>query len=1102
MSVQFILGTSGTGKTRTIYDQIVERLTDARDETGLILLVPEQATYQAEREILSYPDINGFSRLKVLSFNRLGFMLGGRHVQNRTLDKTAAEMVISKILNELGDELKIFKPIDPRAGIGKKVSGLITEFVHYDHQPEDIQTLAETLQTQGGSKITILKLRELANVYKRYLDFLEQNDFLDPDRQLSYTIEKISNADFIKNSQIWIDGFSDFSSQELSILYEMLKSSNDAKISLCLDPHLLGSGPSQNHDISIFAPTLLTYQEMCADITNRLKLNIDKPIILNDNKRFAVNPALKHLESSIFKDDPRTICSDGNVKIITAHDRRAEVIFAAREICKLIRKNNYRYRDIAIIVSNLDEYSHFIRSAFNDYNIPFFLDTRYAMSQHPAAEFIFSSLSIAINDLSRRDLFAYLKSGYADVDRADAAVLENYCFAFDLKAVDFNTSTDWRHQTKKPTFDLKKINSTRHQAVNRLKKLCSDLNGKTITADGFANVLIEFLNDHKYSAKLSRMDDQQISGQFTNNLLNLLNQIKQVYQQTEMDGKEFAEIFLNTFGDLDFARIPPKLDQVLIGSIERSRHPDIKAAFLIGATQKYFPSPLSRDSLLNEAERQYVQSNDFELSATLNQQLLSRQYLAYIAFTRPSEKLYITCPAIDEKGTLFAKSHFLNSLEQLYNDNINSAYKEDDLPNSYSRKEFLDRLCLTTGADSTDTFKAATRLLAVTKIDRLKEFADFAETSANYNNNATLDEKLANEIFPNKLKTSVSRLQTFASCPFKYFAQYVLRLEKKLDMKIKPVDIGDFYHDIIDRVSKTLIERGEDFGSINFDDLKSIIDNTIKKYLEETNFVSSFYSHSVHNAFIIEQACEILEQFFAALCKQGQISRFKLKQTEIDFGFDNCENEFEIPLNTRKSVVIRGKIDRLDMLGDDGIVIDYKKTGKPVSWQGMYYGLDLQLGVYLLAGKYTGAFNPAGAFYMPIERKVIELNDKFDFKLTGIFDGRFAGLIDTQTETGFSQFYNFSYSKKDDQYSRYGSSGALKKDDYQNVLKFIEHKIKSIASDIVSGKIPVHPYRVGNVSPCGYCDYMSVCRFDWQINDYNFLEQKGKLEILEELSDA
>ena len=346
MAVQFILGRSGTGKTRFCIDAITASLLKPKETHPLILLVPEQATYQAERAILAAKGISGYSRLHVLSFSRLEFMLRGRYNTGNELSRIAQQLVIHRILRKKSESLKIFSGSAKHPGLAAQLARTIVELHQYNQTPHELTELAEKLYGENRDSLVSLKFADIAAIYSEYLKFVDSG-FLNPDIQLSNACKAVSNAPFLKDAHLWVDGFSGFTDQELAMLRELLKRASQSHIALCLDPSTLNfADPPQSLDqLSIFGPTERTWVSLI-EIINKNNLHLEKPVVLKKSLRFAA-PQISHIEQNLFKDDPQKIESGKAVQLIAAANARAEAEYVARQIVSLVRDREMaisRYR--------------------------------------------------------------------------------------------------------------------------------------------------------------------------------------------------------------------------------------------------------------------------------------------------------------------------------------------------------------------------------------------------------------------------------------------------------------------------------------------------------------------------------------------------------------------------------------------------------------------------------------------------------------------------------------------------------------------------------------------------------------------------------------
>jgi ATP-dependent helicase/nuclease subunit B len=1103
MAVRFILGRSGTGKTHHCVLGVADALLEPSQQP-LLLLVPEQATYQAQQAILSDLRIAGYNRLQVLSFDRLVGQVLGRKARP-AISRLGRTMVIQRILRDCADQLTVFGGSARLPGLGRRLAEMINQIQHNASTPDDVKELVGTMQKKSADKLTTAKFADIAIIFEQYIKHIE-GKFIDPDIQLAAACRAVAKADFIKGAKLWVDGFAGFTAAELAILTELLKVVDDAQIALCLDPEKIDlSNPDKNQiDLpDLFGPTVRTYAELIERI-KKCKIKLAAPLILNEPQRFSQNAALGHVESCIFASRPKKIPSNSKIKIISAPNARAETQFIARQITKLVRQNGYRYRDIAVIASDLDSYENYIKASFEDYQIPVFIDKRMPLSRHPVIDFLCSAVSAVTNNFNNNDVFAYLKTDLLDIERDDVYLLENYCVAFGIAGDDWRIADDWRFAAEKEgQFNERQVNRIRKKAIAPLLRLYEKITAckEKLTAEQFTTVIFDFLETADIRKILAQWVDETIEKknfaaadehrQLYDRLVDVFDQLCDVFAGVSMSFSDYFEIAKCAFSQMALAFIPPSLDQVLVGSIERSRHPDLKAVFLLGTTERQFPSPVAFNSILSEDDRIIAADCGLELSTGVRQGLAGRAYLAYIAFTRASDLLYITYPAVDQKSNAVVRSPFIDDLCRLFDDLAEEqvASTEPATDEIFSQYDVEDLLC-------------------IYRDDRLCELAPRVCGALSYENKAKLNDEITTQLFSQDLTSSASRLSTFAACPYRYFARYVLDLKKRDEFKIEPLDEGRFFHKILDAFIKKVITEKIDIATVGNDVLIRVLDEEIESVCRKDAFISKFRLHSPHNNFLIVSASEYLHDCIRAIKQMIAVGSFRPVMSEISF-------KFPFGLIDGRKLTLTGRIDRLDVADIDGskaaMIFDYKTSQDSFSWSEFFHGLDMQLPIYINAIlKSKIAPQAAGAFYLPIKPKLSEvavsdladIQSRFAHKAKGIFNGCYFQQLDSTTASGWSPFYNFYIGKEDGQYANYGKSSVLKPDDFDAILKFTEEKVARIAGQIFSGKIDVNPYRLSGKSPCENCDYKPVCRFDWQINDYNLLSATGKQQALEKMQDT
>ena len=1153
MAVRFILGRSGTGKTSFCIKAITESLLEGSDGRPLVFLVPEQATYQAERAILSDGRVAGYSRLHVLSFDRLQFLLLGSKTARPALSRIGQQMIIHRILRENKDRLKVLGTSADWPGLSRRIAETITEIHQYAKGSEDIEQLLSELQKDRRYSLAALKFADIGLVFEEYHKFIEGR-FVDPDVQLTRVCSLVADSDFIKGARLWVDGFAGFTTSELAVFAELLKAAADVQIALCLDPSNvdLAKADSESIDpVGLFSPTERTYAAVI-ELIRKCKCRLAEPVVLEKTVRFSGCRQLGHIERNLFEIEPAKIPAGNSVRIVSAPSTRAEVRYVARQILDLVKERGYRYRDIAVIASDIEGYQHYIKAYFDDYGIPFFLDRRKLLNQHPVVGLICSALQVVSGGFCHRDIFSYLKTGLVAIDSYEVDLLENYCVAFGMDGGDWQSGKQWGFAgDDDELFDQRRVNKVRVKVSGPLLELRDKLLGKKaggghpddtrtkmVAAEEFTGIIFDFMESLGVRERISQWIEEaaEVSDyaavdehrQFYERLVDIFDELVEVFGGWQARYQDYFSIINSGFSQLTLAFIPQSLDQVLVGSIERSRHPDLKAVFLMGATQKQFPSPISYAGILTDEDRNAAESMDFQLAATTAEKLAERQYLAYIAFTRPSQLLCISYPLVDDRGRAVVCSQFIANLESLFEDVEEESVTDERIgvDTIHSGGELSELLCSKLGKEAAESKTGEENQLiellnGVCQDTELGRLGATVWAAINYDNSAVLDTSVVGAVFGEQMRSSATRLGTFAACPYRHFARYVLALKERREFKLKPLDIGDFYHRVLDGLLKRLNKERKDFATVEKEELLEFLGDQIAELVSRDSFISNFVRHRFHNEFIIRCGCEALEHCVLAISEMVRAGQFKPSRSEVSFGQLVNDSrlglgEFKLGLSDGRVLSLDGKIDRVDIAENNdekiAIVFDYKKRrDESFSWSKFYYGLDMQLPIYMLAVRDLKSSNCkadeiAGAFYMPVEvspktTALDELPGKaetFSYKAKGIFNGQFAEQLDRNASQN-SKFYNFHVTKDGQPYGSYSNRGALRPGDFEKVLRFTERKIIQLAEEILSGEIDIRPYRLSQNCPCSYCEYRPVCRFDWQINEYNFLVSVGKSDVLKVL---
>ena len=602
--------------------------------------------------------------------------------------------------------------------------------------------------------------------------------------------------------------------------------------------------------------------------------------------------------------------------------------------------------------------------------------------------------------------------------------------------------------------------------------------------------------------------------QFWDWLTGLLHECQHTLGSYRASIDFFAGLLRSSFSQMCMALIPPCLDQILVGSIERSRHPELKVVFLLGTTQRQFPAPLPQGGLLSDRDRDQAALAGLCLDAGLTQTLSQRRYLAYIAFTRPAERLIVSYPLADEKGNAVVRSQFIDDLEQLFDD-LSVGRLDAEADNQGSMGEGI--LCQYELSDFVCCHDQAERVLTKLAIPELSNrFQNAVRARAQQREAHTLAPDVLRDQFGSVLTTSASQLSSFAACPYQYFARYTLALKPRRELVLEPLDLGNFYHRALEHFVQTVMRSQQDWAALETAGLLAVLDQVIERLMQSDPRLMAFMRHSATNAFVINGACDVLRAAVPDLALMTRAGQFRPAYTEAAFGMGTRElGDFELDLAGQGKVTLQGVVDRVDLSspGADAraLVFDYKRRERKPDWTGLYFGLDLQLGIYMLALRNAheqGLIDApaAGAFFLPVEVPSVKVGLsepqakllRFKRKARGLFDADIADRLDA-LEQGESQFYNFFKKKDGSALGKYKTRGSLEHARFELLLRFVRDKIKELSQSIMVGQVAVRPCRQGAYTPCTYCPYRPLCRFDGQIHAIRYLQGHDKTEVLEKL---
>ncbi|MDU4939604.1 MAG: helicase-exonuclease AddAB subunit AddB [Clostridium sp.] len=1127
MGIRFIYGRAGSGKSTYCLNSIKNRLND-NNGNRLIYLVPEQYTFQRETMLLKDVGEEGLLRAQVLSFKTMAqrvFEECGGRVHDRMRD-AGKSMLIHKILQESEENLQYFNRISKEQGFTDIISDTITEFKKYNVTPS---VLREGITKIDDEELQS-KLTDLANIFEKF-DLSISENLVDTDDELTYLANKLNNCVLYDNAEIWIDEFTTFTPQQMEVIKVLAKKCKGVNIALCMDE--VSSGDSS--EVTDIFNSLKTTELRILNMMRDEHIGYEQPVNLNNNKnnRFKDNDELKHLEKYFFTYPFKSYKQDVNtIRLYKANNSYDEVENVAKEILRFVRDKGYRFRDISVVCRNIDDYEKIATVIFNEYDIPFFLDKKIDILSNPLIILILSSIEVMIRNWSYESVFKYLKSGLVNIDRHEIDILENYVLANGIKGFKWTNELSISEEDNDEIDPIKVMIKVREPLLNLHSKIRGNKSVKAICT-AIYEFLVELDCFNRIEEWISEFDENGMQGnvmeyqQVSEIVIDILDQAVDVIGEDLITINEFYKVLNAGFQNKEIGIIPIALDQVNIGDIARIKGRNVKVLFIVGVNDGILPAANKDEGILSDRDRDLLKENGIELSSSTRAKVFEEQYMVYTALTLASDYLMISYPMADFEGKSLRASIVIPRLKRIFPKLI----EESDL---FNLKERLDKYSKVTAPIPTfnELILALRRNYENEDVEDYwkdvycwyKDKEEFYNKSGNileglkYSNDGEVvaREKLKKlySIKDGRLLFSVSRLENYAECPFSYFIKYGLKARDRKVYEFSAPDLGSFMHEILDEFTNKVKRERISWSELNSERCRSIVSDLIeKKLIEDSN---SILNSSKKYKYFTNRFKRVIAKSVSVLAEQMRKGQFEIFSNEFQFGNLRDGAPIKLELPSGEEVYLTGRIDRIDSLDLHGNtyirVIDYKSGSKKFDLNELYYGLQIQLLVYLDAILKNSEYilhtqaMPGAILYFKIDDPIIksksELQDEEirkqvldKLKMNGLLlkDAELVKAMDNDMET-YSLVIPATF-KKDGDFS--SNSSVITEEQFNILREYVNFKMIELCEDMLSGKIRIEPCKNQRTSYCDYCDYSAICQFDTSIKDnkYKLVLKKDDKEI-------
>lgn len=1140
MSIRFIYGRAGIGKSTWCINSIAENI-KKDDENKLILIVPEQYTFNTENRILKSIGEPALLRTQVLSFKKMAHEVfeecGGR--VKEIIKESGRNMLIHKVLNEKIESLEYFRKISREQGFYEIVSDVISEFKKYNVEVDSLRNIEESIQESDLYN----KIRELSIIYEAFNEEMNEG-YIDGDDELTLLGKKLLENDIYTNSEVWIDEFSTFTPQQLEIIRLLARRCKRVNITLCMDNRDNSNG---NQDITDVFNTIKNTENKILKIMKENNISYDKPINLNminvneGYNRFKNAPELEHIEKYFFTYPFNSFngkCE--NVKLYKANNIYDEIERVAKSITSLIRSGKYRYKDISVVCRNIDDYEKITSVIFKDYEIPYFLDKKLELLNNPLIILITSAFEILFKDWSYESVFKYLKTGLTGIENNYIDVLENFVLEYGVKGYKWTVkeiiSESWFNNNEELSEEKIFISEIMDEVRRPLLVFHNKIKGKHKVSH-ICKAIYEFLIDihafERINEWIEKFDEIGLEdkvkeySQVEESVIDILDQAVDVMGDKDLDSYDFFKILNSGFNNEEIGVIPVALDQVNIGDVARIKGRDVKALYIVGVNDGILPASKKEEGILSDNDRNILSEIGIELASNTRNKVFEEQFLLYTVLTISSDYLMISYPMADFEGKSLRPSIVISRIKKI----LPKLVEESDLYDLSSYKDKLNKvispiptfneliLAMRKNCDEENVEEYWREVYKwykdspeyENKVKNIFKGLDYSNLKNHVNKN-NLRELYANE--DGKLMFSVSRLEKYAECPFSYFVQYGLKAKNRKIYEFTPPDLGSFVHDILDLFTNRVKKEGILWSELNNERCKEIVSNLIDIRLsEQTN---SILNSSKRFKYLSQRFKRVISKSVTVMAEQIGKGEFEVFKTEFDFGNYKTGEAVMLNLQDDEKVYLQGRIDRIDTLDLDGQtyirIIDYKTGAKKFDLNELYYGLQMQLLVYLDAiiknSKYIleKQVVPGAVLYFKVDDPIIKSKKEMtteevetevleELKLKGLVlkDAKVVKAMDRDIE-GYSLVIPAAFKKDGDFKS---TSDVVTEEEFTLLREYVNRKMISLCEDMLCGDIKIEPTKQANRSYCEYCNFSSICQFDTSIKDnkYKIVGKKSRTEI-------
>lgn len=1105
-----ITGSAGSGKTTVLYDLL------KKDKGRRILLVPDQFVFESERRVAQETD-EKTGNITVTGFMALSESILKKFCPRKTYaDSTAKIAIMSRAVKQCSQNMKFYGNSARKNGFVGMCLNAVNELKSAGISSDMLFDLASPSDNSmtGLHGHLCEKLSDIAQLYKLYDELLSKK-YDDRQDNLTLAAEMTEKYDcFGDNTTIYIDGFDSFTGAQIRFLKAIAAKNVNFTVALCTDE----SG----------AEVFTQCDKTRMLFENRYAMECGKNggteyTRLKDAAPRYKNDALRILRDFLQTGKGSSDTADG-ITVGFSGTMSAEADFVCANIKKLVRKEGYRYSDIAVICAAPAKYKDAVSSAAARYEIPLFVDLPVPVSEKPLLRYLDCILNTAEKPTGA-NIIRYIRSGFAripsskDVNKTvpltliDQHMVEEYINYWDLKRKRWDKpiyakateekggENDMRSATER------RVEEIRSNIVTPLTDFAKSVKGvggkelvKRFTAFLFDKADIGAAIQGKCQDNTTRelryvKELTEEYNQLWRVVSDMLSSLYETLDDTPMTLSEFSTLIRICASQISMSRTPNVLDSVLFGDPARTRSKDVRAVFVMGASDGVFPDIYAENTGIFTADDiEQLAVNDVEIDDD-EAKYSAAVFDAYKALTLGSEKLFITFTGEKEKASEYVIDTVKNFGTELVNiDNLDPLYMTESV------KSVEKQYVMNMSELGEDKKKAVEQALCEsgkggTSISRISTLNDNARTNPQIHR----INSIAPLVFPNNT-LSPTAIEKLNGCKFAYFLRYGMNLSSPSGVAMSASNYGNIMHYIMKYSFENMYDGARESGNphVSDDRIKELIASALADYrnkylLSEENMSARF--NTLYNA--ISVTAFYLIRYMAGELESSKFvpTYFELKlEKDSRNGFDISPYSFDITLadGSTQTMTIGGTVDRVDIAynnngGGEIRVIDYKTGNRDAAISHIYYGLDLQLLLYLFTlakNNAAGNYTASAALYHPSGKTSLkDIKNPSEELKRGIWldEHREKGFAveGSQQETERELFNGKKYDNGKEKNENFYAAKTIAKDKLEKLERRIEKVIKDNTEQVKSGVADAMPLAENGTSiSCKYCEFRDVCGID------------------------